>query len=345
MTKNVYEKDVIYFDVTDKDFFHLALKGAKRVFEGMEQDDIDIKHVKLNQTPVLYMSTVSSRKPSDNVLPRKEVNERGRRKFLIMDLDFDEGEEGKLTKALSSVDDFCSRHHTPVVIYPTASYPIKPRCRVVFFVKRVLTEATYHQAMTWLYEQLNIELTDKGDLNMKHNTNAPFFTNSEQLMMVKDTTQDELELLDNKLWKDMPKPNIKTKRSKRSQKSLHKELDEFDINEGLLREGTAQLLHFDNMKTYDGCWRFIYSLARANIVGQITDEMALNSLKMLAMLGKDKTERINWEVGNLNLYHQAKETLSRDDDVFNKTPPLLSMSVFKKIRLKQLEEILNESKS
>lgn len=38
---------------------------------------------------------------------------------------------------------------------------------------------------------------------------APFFTNSAQLEMIYNTTQDEnLELLDNELWKDAEKPKI-----------------------------------------------------------------------------------------------------------------------------------------
>ena len=41
---------------------------------------------------------------------------------------------------------FAENYNTPIVIYPTISFPEKPRFRVVFFVKRQLNEKNYFKA-------------------------------------------------------------------------------------------------------------------------------------------------------------------------------------------------------
>ena len=67
--KNVYQRNVTYYDGDDITIFHYLIEKAKSVFienssyfESLSDDEI--KKLKKNNTPVIFASTVSSMKPA-----------------------------------------------------------------------------------------------------------------------------------------------------------------------------------------------------------------------------------------------------------------------------------------
>ena len=64
------------------------------------------------------------------------MNERARNRYLIIDADYDVGEEDKSQELYDKLIALAKKHNTKLVIYPTISYPTKPRFRAVLFTKK-----------------------------------------------------------------------------------------------------------------------------------------------------------------------------------------------------------------
>lgn len=304
VSQNVYDRDARYIDLSDQDFFHEAIKIAKRKYEDDKLNEIiytdeDIEQIKKNQTPVFFASNLTKRSNQEIFVRRRGLKDRLRRKYLIIDADFNQGEEEQSQELFDKAISLAEEYKTPIVIYPSASYPLKPRYRIVFFVKRMLNATSYKKAMIWLYSELETEATDRSDFYITGNNNAPIFFNEAQLDKIIDTTQNkDLKPLNNKLWSHI---KVKKERSQEDYQ-LKTEYDRYLIE----KDEFTRMMSFMNIDSYDEFWKFSYSLLRAEVNDQITHDQALDAMKIISQVAPNDETQLQWEQDNINKYQSFK---------------------------------------
>lgn len=126
ISQNVYDRDARYIDLSDQDFFHEAIKIAKRKYEDDKSNEIiytdeDIEQIKKNQTPVFFASNLTKRSNQEIFVRRRGLKDRLRRKYLIIDADFNQGEEEQSQELFDKAISLAEEYETPIVIYPSAS--------------------------------------------------------------------------------------------------------------------------------------------------------------------------------------------------------------------------------
>lgn len=350
--ENVYQKYVTYYDLPDMELFHQLLTIAKdtyynnqEYFEELSNDEI--AELKKNKTPVLFASTVTSYKNDDYKLLRPDMNDRAKRRYLIIDADFAAGQDNESNKLWADIESVATKHKTPLVIYPTASYPDKPRFRAVMFAEKLMNESQYYQAMSWWYnelgildfdgirdplvmealsseEQITLEALDLSNKRIRSNNNAPFFINEDQIENIVDTTQDEsLKPLDNKLWANEPKPDL-PKKVTYGKKS---EYDTIKFTDKVLKEGCHRLAQTEFAKNYETFWRFLHSVARAEINGQLTTDQVLKVLDWIAECGNEEKE-VSWKLNNHNQYKSEYTRVATRDNYLKSAKPLAKYKEF-----------------
>lgn len=342
ITKNLYSRYAEYINISDMKFFHYLIELAKESFEThkeefLEMTTSDIDALKKDRSIVLFASTVSNFSDDDLIISRPEMNERARRKYLIIDADFDSGEELEASQMIDDLKQLSIDFSTPLIIYPTVSYPNKPRFRAVLFVKKALNESSYHQAMTWLYKMLGREPLDASDLKIRSNNNAPLFINQEQIDVVFDNTTDsELQPLDNVLWKNYPKPRLKTSRS--IPKSY---FDEFKIPEDLLKEACLEFAKSDSARNFNTFWFVFHSIARAEYFEQITPELARKALEWIARVPGDPVNAARWSIENKNQYKNERRRVFENEKILLNARPLSKIPEFGNVFKLHIAESIN----
>lgn len=364
MTKNVYQRNVTYYDGDDITIFHYLIEKAKSVFiensnyfESLSDDEI--KKLKKNNTPVIFASTVSSMKPAfDFSLIRSDMNDRARRRYLIIDADFDAGKEESSQYLYNKIIEVAKEHNTPLIIYPTVSYPEKPRFRAVMFTKNLLGAAEYYQAMSWWYDQLGIfminknaradqdvyevleglekdlvDAADTSNTNIRSNNNAPFFVNFDQLEAIYDNTQAEgLELLEKSLWKEYDKPKL----PKRQNFDDHNMLDEYKLSDEFLDKAVHDFAKTDFAKDYNTFWRFLHSVARAEDKKQITPEQVDKILNWVAETGDNNGKELVWKLNNRSQYAIERNRVLSIPSYYKSAAPLCAYPAFRDVLLDDL---------
>lgn len=361
MTQNVFERYATYYDLPDKELFHFLIEKAKANYNEHpdyfdELTEEDLANLKRTSIPVLFASKVASQKNDDFKLMRADMNERATRKYLIIDADFDQGEDAVSQQLYDKIIEVAEQYKTPLVIYPTTSYPAKPRFRAVMFSAKSLNEATYHQAMSWWYDQLGVpklsesevkiaeailtpdEYTlykglDASNKNIRSNNNAPYFTNAEQLQAVVDTTKDsELKPLDNTLWKSQPKPRVKRKVSFGKLDAT----EAIPITDADLERGCREFARTEQGQDFNTFWKFLHTLARAEINKQLTPDQIDKALDWVAY-HENPSIAASWRLGNRQMYKIEYNRVASREDYFKNARPLLNYKEFRDILRKRFE--------
>lgn len=332
ITNSMYDLYAKYVDLDDRTFFSRSVEIAKENMFKLQEVEIDrIKQ----STPVCYMSSLSSQKSEEQIVLRKVLNSsRGRRKFLMIDADFEIGQEIDSEKLIERLKSFADKMKTPLLIYPTISYPEKPRFRAVLLVKRGLNDSKYWCAMKWLYNELETEILDASDLRITANRNLPIFCNEEQVKAVYSTFDDtSLEPLDNSLWKDVKAPP----KQELSEEQLA-DLKEVEYDEEMLLEGSKILAKRKIAKSYETFWHVVASIAAAVRLEQVDEEVAYEMLDNFAQAGEEQTKIRAWEIGNRELYNQFSTQYKEIPENIVKARPLNSFSEFvKAVRIKEVK--------
>lgn len=329
--ENLYAKKLHYVDIGDADFFALATEAAVARFrlDSESENSESVDKVK-NSTPVVFNSTLSKIDAGEeSVIDRKMANdERARRKFLMIDADFDPGEEDDSRDLRDSVVRVAEDNGTPVLIYPTASYPDKPRFRAVLFTKRAMSAENYFQGMTWWFDQLGQEPNDPSDMRMSANRNAPRFTNQDQVDGVFTTIGGAgLELLDNKLWSKYPKPKKRRPRSSTAGESP----EVFAKKHGITLDPSlvvglteSKIAASGQYNTRDNSWRFTESVADAVRTGLVSATVGEQIMEALATSAPNESVRKKWVEGNIATMHAEVDNLNNNPDRLEWVKPLFS---------------------
>src|SRR5699024_9613074 len=168
ITKNRYIKYASYIDIPPLKFFYQTIQKALVQYKNGKK--IDKK-----DTPVVYGSTVVDFNPrQDAEIARIEMNQRGvLRDFIGIDWDFEVGDEAKLDHVLQGLKSFHEHFQTSVIIYPTFSYPDKPRIRTVMFTENMMDASEYAQAVSFIIDTLKENPRDDDNYSIIKNFNLP----------------------------------------------------------------------------------------------------------------------------------------------------------------------------
>lgn len=283
VTKNLYEKFAQYVDMESMKFF---IQMSKRAFDVYKTG----KKFKKNETPVVYGSSVKDFNDEyDKVIARVEMNQRGvLRDFIGIDWDFDEGDEDKLEKLLTNLKQFHEKYQTPIIIYPTFSYPKKPRVRTVMFTEEEMDKMSYAQAVTFVVKALDVDPKDESNYNIAHNFNLPIINTPEQkeMMTFHKTYVDKLP---NALWSKV-KSNVPVRKSVAVKRTPVSRIESQSRDRQSIEKGLQNLSN--NMKaqnnnrldfnTWTNFFQFLHSVARAEAIGSISRADALYILEEVA---------------------------------------------------------------
>lgn len=340
VAKNIYQQNVVYVDMPDKDIIHEAINKAKLEYEindGLSSDTLDVQRLKTNSSPVFFATTVSKKVADDDRLTRREMNDRARRKYLVLDVDYNAGEDEKSKDMRKRLIKLADDNKTYLIIYPTLSYPEKPRFRAYFFIKRSVNEASYLQAMNWLYDKLGESPTDNADLSAKSNNNAPLFINDEQVEAVYDTSQDDdLTPLDNSIWKTYPKPVIKKKKTVMKVSKI----DAIKLSDSTIKKAAENYAESDNAKDYNAFWMFVYSVARAVYTEQISLEQGMDIMEISANAAPNEETKNKWLVENRQILTSYIDRIKTGQSSLEKAFPLLKVHEFQEAYINNDDDTL-----
>lgn len=328
ISDNLYSRRCSYVDLPDREFFAEALRIAGEMQMSIAGSGVSKEFVK-KHTPIAHISCLSKQTSGENDVDRRYIHgERARRRFLMGDVDFNPGQEKESKDLRERLISFAHAEKTPLMIYPTISYPQKPRFRFVFLTTRLMDGTQYHKTMLGLYSKVGYEATDASDFNIAMNRNLPVFDSREQVDAVFSTFEDgSLEPLDwSPLAKGVRLPKRKKPRLEEASASDHA----VKMSEQLLLKGAVRLAGSPVCQSYDaGFWRVVASLAAAVVCGGISEKTALAVLDVLAQRATDDvSEQRRWRVGNANLLRQHEQRLSLDSDALSKTKPLSKWKEF-----------------
>lgn len=332
ISENLYQPVVKFIDVPDVDFFKLSLQAAIKQFETRGEINENLDKFKRRHTPVIYASTVTKKRKEDDIMTRKSLNQRAKRRFIMIDVDLESGDIKTYNRLRKNLIDLSENLNTYLVIYPTVSYPEKPRFRAVLFTERLLDKKGYYQAVHWLYDEIDSPILDKGDLYMSNN-NAPLFTNNEQVDEIYSNLDDpDRTPLDNKLWKSYRKPKTK---DDTPVDDVPTDLDEIELVEDVMTQLGDLIVEKERYTDYQDFWKFVHTLIRAEHFGQITEQQVVDVLERIADVSKDIITREKWKKDNVDFYMSERERLNETDIMLSK--PLL--------RLEEMQILMSQNKS
>lgn len=322
VAQNLYSRYAQFIDLSDRDFFSKSLEIAIKDFQKARDADLELMTKK--RAPIVLVSNLSARTAEETFIARKQVHDikRAKRRFLMIDADFEAHQKEDSAELRERIIDFGEKYQTPVMIYPTQSFPAKPRFRAVFLTNTLLSDVRYEQAMRWLHGELGIEKSlDPADLRVTTNRNLPAFTNDDQVTHCFSTFDDEnLEVLDWKLWKDtteLPKRDVVFERENPFEDM------EFSYDFEILKDGASQLAGSVLCQKYDQFWKVVQSIALEVIEGRLDIEQAEEVVQILARdSGAEELKTQSWEVENVKLLHSTIERLKNSVEDRSKTRPM-----------------------
>lgn len=297
-SKNLYDKFAHYKEIQSFDFF---IAMAKKAYEKYSES----KKYKKDEIPVVYGASVKNFIfEEDKVIARVEMNRRGvLRDFIPIDWDFDPGEEDKLNTMLEGIRKFHHTYKTPVLIYPTFSYPEKPRMRTVVFTRDMMDSMEYVKAVTFVVDKIGIDPEDDGNWNITHNFNLPVFNTKTQRDALEFLRCEDMHFLQNELFINVtPKVNGYKNRKPKQYNIDKGEIQVRDIkriDKGLkyLQECIVENKQKSyNFSDWNNFFQFLHSVARAESVESITRDDALYILTKVA------GGNVEWERKNKNDY-------------------------------------------
>ena len=319
VTQTMYERYASFIDYPSLKFFVRMCQGAITRFENGKKLD-------KSEAPVVYGTTVKDfDEKRDQMLARIEMNDRGvQRDFIGIDWDLNQDDWDTFETLINQLKSFEHQYQTPIILYPTHSYPKKPRLRTVMFTKELMNETEYAKAVSFVVEKLNVQTNDKDNYLIKHNFNLPVINNHKQKDFLQLWIKTHHQPLDNELWSTQRSHRRVTnnKRPNLTEVDASERLShsQEEIDEGLahlsqqMKKGTQRRLDFDEWNNF---FQFLHALARAEVVGSITHEDAHYILHQVAGGNRE------WEVKNIDDYERELPRV-RGDEAKLKRAMLLS---------------------
>lgn len=314
---NLFARYAEYIDLTDRDFFTACLDKARETVS---------ETITKQNAPIAFCSRLASQKTSESLVTRKTVHDasRTKRRYLMIDADYEPDQTRQANKLYSAARSLAETHRTPIMIYPTLSYPQKPRFRVVYLTRELMNAQRYEQAMIWLYDQLGLTATDPSDTRITTNRNLPAFCTEDQLDIIYSTFDNEaLEPLDNTLWKNTPLPP--------KPKTAHPVVVASDraYDTAVLSTCIRTVCSAKDLTDYNRMWYYIQAVAVDVLAGRLTDEAARETAREMAVYATDDAaKQQRWITGNTEMYEKHLDRLRTDESQLTRAWPLCAYSGF-----------------
>ena len=324
VSTNFRSQAVNYVKANDKDFFAYAVLCAqeRKLAVANLCKEYGIDWLK-QHTPVCFFTKYSKQTGEEEELIRATIDwNRARRKFICCDVDLDAGDEVIYNDMQAAIKEFAEKHNTPLIMYPTVSYPQKPRFRFVLFPSKALNFKEYWQAVTWIYAEIGYEPTDDSDYRMNANRNLPIFYLDEQVDACWNNLDTKgLKPLDHKLWKGTSVPpaasrkfDVQTIVDTSSEHSTH-------FDEGALLQAAQVVSQKPICAAYETFWLLVRSLAASVKAAGISHETAMQCLDIFASAAKDGAQQAYWQAANRDLFERQMQQLE-DPNEFQRCKPL-----------------------
>lgn len=324
ISDNIYDRVCTYVDLPDREFFMCAIEEAIRLTGEVGASGIDTDTLK-QRVPIAHISKLSKQTRNETEIDRRTAHgDRARRGFLMGDVDFNADQKRESMALYNKLRRLANSLDTPLLLYPTLSAPAKPRYRFVFLTKRAVNAAQYYQAMSWLYEQVGCEGMDEGDKSMRVNRNLPLFLDDAYKKMLSHSTfdRDDLEPLDNALWRDMPKP---AKRAPIAAGDV--EMHAIRLDPALCVEAAEKCAEDGIVGTYNKTWPLINAIAASVASGALARDTAYEICDALAGAAEDEQTKARWRSGNRTMLDGAIGRMGNAAEV-NRTRPLVEWGAF-----------------
>lgn len=318
------DKSARYIDLSDIEFFKACIQEAIDLLPAVLDVNMEKDTIK-QRTPICHISKLSKQKSVESIVDRKYLHtDRARRGFIMGDVDYEAHEVEESEAFKQALISFAQEKHTPLLIYPTASYPEKPRFRWVMFTKRIMAPTQYHKAMKYVYDTLGFSCTDKSDFDIRANRNLPIFDSQAQVDGIYSTLDDiTLEALDNALFKDVQVPKKKLSPVKIDDPTIHGTT----LNSELVLKAAEELATTPICAIYNSFWRVVKALAAAVLCEGIDEATARQALIIFAKAAPDANTKYRWEQENQILFDKQAAYLRTDAD-FMETQPLIAYGNF-----------------
>lgn len=316
---SLFAKHCEYNSLDDRTFFTTALEIAQKY----QVDSID-----KNNIPVVFGSKLLKQTKDETIVPRKVAQDRERvkRSFILLDVDYNEDEQ-ELSEALwNRIIEFGHTYSTPVMMYPTPSWPTKPRFRAVFLTKSLLNATQYEKAVRWLADELMYEITDPMDYHISPNKNLPVFSSQDMADACYSTfTNLLLEPLPSDLWK-----KVSVKQRQKPQTNTYAPLSELGLayDRDKLWEAAHNMALDEFVSTYATYWIVSRSVALDVYTGSLTEEEGKKLVTIFASGAPTMSQRLKWSSGNKRLLLKDLEILARDPEARSYARPLYSYAEF-----------------
>lgn len=304
VTNSLYDPVIKDIAGDDIKFWKASLDIAILNTQKLNDKNVDIKSFKMN-TPAYFCSQMYA---DDTIaFTRKQYNRRlkdQRRKSIVLDLDCDSKEEFELYR--NKMINFANTHNYYLCIYPTISFPEKPHFRAIYFCSRGLNPINYAKAVSWLYNELDMIVTDFSDFDIRASRNLPVFINNQQINAIYSNLTEDCDKIDNKVWKNFEidkelkeKINNRLKNSQKAPEKLQQSGYHYEKDE--LLKAWSDFINVNKAKymDYDNTWKILSSIAKAYSAGEISWEIAEKLSYTLASIDEEMCN--SWQKGNLEL--------------------------------------------
>ena len=94
-------------------------------------------------------------------------------------------------------------------------------------------------------------------------------------------------------------------------------------------QGAKLLAKESEMLDYSYFWKIVHSVARAEIMEQITNELALTLMDIFASATTDEATKNEWEYSNRLEYNKTLNSLRGNEERLYKAKPLFSYDEWK----------------
>lgn len=307
--KNLYDNTAHFIDMEDFDFFNQSLVEAFNIANVLILGKFEKRTIK-ESTPAVVCSTVDGfdKSESNSVDRIVALGSKSKRRFLIVDADFDTGEEELSALIRQKFIDLSYELDTKLILYPTASYPKKPRFRAVLFTEDYLHADEYAKAIKWLYDAVGMTVNDDTDLRMTTNRNLPVFSNVEQIPAV--FVKEEGKLLNNDLWQDVKvHKNISS-----APYSVNTKLHSKKIDDDVINYLTNYLSHHD-LSSYEEFFKLSNSIAASVVCNGISYERGKEAIQRVSQFGSDQKKQKSWERENVRFLDSAIANIKNNPDI------------------------------
>jgi len=294
-----------------------------------KKQELEIKKIKQKDNNFLFATAfgdIDNPQTPDRA-PRKTSENGGvLRQFIGLDYDLITLDEAKeLSQNVHQL--LIHQQEANVAMYPSISYPWKPRFRVVIDTKQWLDKKTYKKAVEHVIEYLGVDPHDESNYTLAKPLNSPLYLHESSARSVMfQTTKKPLNLTRIGFDPEEVRRSHATKKATRLSSSPSKKNDD-DQDEPIAPYRSDQIIQAvdtflasdearEQIEDYDYFWRFAESLADAYMRELVDRDFIDYTLRTVA-LGDAQ-----WEEDNLNVFETQLSKLEESPDKRQLVRPL-----------------------